>query len=263
MKQVLKFATTLCAVAVMAASFAGNAAAEKLRIATEGAYPPFNFTDSAGNLGGFDVEIAQALCAQMKADCEIVAQDWDGIIPGLLAKKYDAIVASMSITEERKKSVAFTNKYYETPARFVAPKGSFADFSKDKLKGKVVGVQSSTIHSNYIEDNLKDVVEIRYYDTQEQANLDLVAGRVDLLLADSVVLDESLLKTPDGEGFEFVGPSLTGKDWAGFGEGVGIAVRKEDTALLDKLNKAIKAIRENGEYLTIEHKYFDFDIYGG
>ncbi|MBV6631698.1 MAG: ABC transporter substrate-binding protein [Alphaproteobacteria bacterium] len=268
MKKFLTIAVAGVTAAVMAFSMAGDAAArDKIRIATEGAYPPFNMKDTAGNLIGFDVEIANAMCRYLKVECEIVAQDWDGIIPALLANKYDAIIASMSITEERKKRVAFTDKYYQTPARFVVEDGAIADFDLDGMKaamdGKVVGVQSSTIHANFLEDNLDGVVEIRYYDTQEQANLDLAAGRVDALLADSIVLDESFLKTPDGEGYGMVGPALDGKVWAGFGEGVGVAIRKEDQDLVDMFNRAIKGIRENGEYLTIQSKYFDFDIYGG
>lgn len=264
----MKKLLTLAAAAVMAVTMVGEAAArDKITIATEGAYPPFNMTDTAGNLTGFDVEIANALCDYMKVECEIVAQDWDGIIPALLAHKYDAIVASMSITEERKKSVAFTDKYYETPARFVVPDGAMEEFDvdgmKDAMDGKIVGVQASTIHSNFLEDNLGDAIDIRYYDTQEQANLDLAAGRVDALLADSIVLDESFLKTPEGEGYGFVGPALDGSVWAGFGEGVGIAVRKEDEDLVKMFNEAIKGIRENSEYMNIQQKYFDFDIYGG
>ncbi|MEO0391786.1 MAG: ABC transporter substrate-binding protein [Pseudomonadota bacterium] len=264
----MKKLLTLAAAALVAVTMTGEAMArDKIVIATEGAYPPFNMTDTAGNLIGFDVEIANALCAYMKVECEIVAQDWDGIIPALLANKYDAIVASMSITEERKKRVAFSDKYYQTPARFVVADGALGDFDvdgmADAMDGKVVGVQSSTIHANFLEDNLADQVEIRYYDTQEQANLDLAAGRVDALLADSIVLDESLLKTPEGQGYGFVGPALDGKTWAGFGEGVGIAVRKEDQDLVEMFNKAIQGIRENGDYLNIQQKYFDFDIYGG
>ncbi len=264
----MKKLLTMAAAAVMAVTMFGEAAArDKIVIATEGAYPPFNMTDTAGNLVGFDVEIANALCAYMEVECEIVAQDWDGIIPALLANKYDAIVASMSITEERKERVAFSDKYYQTPARFVVADGSLAEFDvagmAAAMDGKVVGVQASTIHANFLEDNLADAVEIRYYDTQEQANLDLAAGRVDALLADSIVLDESFLKTPEGAGYGFVGPALDGKVWSGFGEGVGIAVRKEDQDLVEMFNEAIKGIRENGEYLNIQQKYFNFDIYGG
>jgi arginine/ornithine transport system substrate-binding protein len=238
----------------------GAMAGKDVKIATEGAYPPFNFVDTEGKLQGFDVDIANALCEKMQAKCEVVAQAWDGIIPGLLEKKYDAIVASMSITEERKQKVDFTGKYYQTPAKFVTKKGAGIDISKDGLKGKTIGVQVSTIHENFVRDNFGDVATIKTYDTQENANLDLAAGRLDAILADSVALDEGFLKTDAGKDFEFVGPDFTDKKW--FGEGAGIAVRKEDPQLRDALNAAIDAIRQDGTYKKLNDKYFKFDIYG-
>ncbi len=233
---------------------------KKIRIGVEGAYPPFSEVGPDGKLKGFDIDIAMALCAKIGAECELIQQDWDGIIPALLAKKYDAIVASMSITEERKKRVDFTDKYYQTPARFVRKKGSGIEITKEGLKGKKVGVQRATIHDNYLTDNYGDTVEIVRYGTQDEANLDMLAGRVDLLLADSVALLDGFLKTDKGKDYEFVGPELRDKKW--FGEGAGIAVRKEDTDLRELFNKAIKAIRADGTYDKIAKKYFDFDIYG-
>jgi arginine/ornithine transport system substrate-binding protein len=196
----------------------------------------------------------------MKVECTIVAQDWDGIIPGLLAKKYDAIIASMSITDERKQKVAFSDKYYQTPARFVAKKGSGLKISKEGLKGKTVGVQRATIHANYINKNYGDVAKVKEYDTQENANLDLANGRLDAILADSQVLLDGFLKTPQGKDFEFVGPELTDPKW--FGDGVGAAVRKEDNDLREMFNKAIKQVRAEGVYKQINDKYFPFDVYG-
>lgn len=234
---------------------------KKIKIATEGAYPPFNEVGPDGKLKGFDIDIALALCEKLGAECELVQQDWDGIIPALLAKKYDAIVASMSITEERKKRIDFTDKYYQTPARFVRKKGSAIEITKEGLKGKKVGVQRATIHDNYLTDNYGDSVEIVRYGTQDEANLDMLAGRVDLLLADSIALLEGFLKTDKGKDYEFVGPELRDKRW--FGEGAGIAVRKEDTDLKEALNKALAAIRADGTYEKIMRRYFDFDIYGG
>ncbi|WP_375593480.1 ABC transporter substrate-binding protein [Algihabitans albus] len=254
------------------------ASAETVRIGTEGAYPPFNFMDENGQLQGFDVDIAQALCEAAEFECEFIIQDWDGIIPGLLAEKYDAIVASMSITEERKQVVDFTNKYYQTPAKFVQRKGAghviaegvSADetignvdeitFDTDGLDGVVVGVQSATIHEAFLQDNFGDLVEIRSYGSQEEANLDMAAGRVDLLLADSIVLDESFLQTDDGADYEFVGPGFTDARW--FGTGVGVAVRQEDDALREAFNAAIEKIRADGTYQQIADQYFDFDVYG-
>ncbi len=250
------------AVAALAAGLAAGLAQAKewktIRIGTEGAYPPFNYKDSAGNLKGFDVDIAQALCDKLKVKCVFVAQDWDGIIPGLLAKKYDAIVASMSITAERKKKVDFTDKYYSSPATFVAPKNSpVSDISPEAMKGKTIGAQASTIHSNYLEDNYKGS-RLKFYKTQDEVNADLAAGRLDAQLADKLVLFE-WLKTKDGQCCKFVGPAIKDPRW--FGEGAGIAVRKEDTDLKAMLNKALKEILADGTYEKINKKYFPFSIY--
>lgn len=253
----------LLAAAAALALVAGAADAkewDKVKIGVEGAYPPFSEVSPDGQLKGFDIDIAKALCEEIKAECEMMQQDWDGIIPGLLAKKYDMIVASMSITEERKKAVDFTEKYYHTPARFVAEKGAGIEISTEGLAGKKVGVQRATIHDSFLTDNYGSEVEIVRYGTQDEANLDLIAGRVDLVLADTVALNDGLLKTEDGADYEFVGPSFTDRKW--FGDGAGIAVRKNDTDLKEKLNTAIERIRENGKYEEIRAKYFDFDVYG-
>ncbi|MBN1225893.1 MAG: ABC transporter substrate-binding protein [Deltaproteobacteria bacterium] len=233
---------------------------DKVRIGTEGAYPPFNYVDKDGNLQGFDIDIAKALCKEMGVKYEFVVQDWDGIIPGLLAKKYDAIVASMSITEERKQKVDFTDKYYLTPARFVAKKGVNIEISKEGLKGKTVGVQRATIHENFLRDNFGETVNIKSYATQDEANMDLISGRVDLVIADATVLLGGFLDTDAGADCEFVGPGFTDKKW--FGEGIGIALRKDDDTLRKMFNKAIQGIREKGIYQKVNAKYFDFDVYG-
>jgi arginine/ornithine transport system substrate-binding protein len=248
---------------VMATLASGVADAKewtKVRFGVEGAYPPFSETTPSGELKGFDIDIANALCKQMKVECQLVQQDWDGIIPALLARKYDAIIASMSVTEERKQKVDFTKKYYQTPARFVRKKGSGLEINADSLKGKKVGVQRATIHDSFLTDNYGSQVEVVRYGTQDEANLDLVAGRVDLLLADTVALSEGFLKSEDGKGYEFTGPSFSDPKW--FGEGAGIAIRKDDTDLKTKLNAAIDAIRADGTWESIRKKYFDFDIYG-
>ena len=232
----------------------------KVRIGVEGAYPPFSYVTPGGELAGFDIDIAKALGEAMGAEVTLIPQDWDGIIPALLAKKYDAIIASMSITEERKQKVAFTNKYYQTPAKFIAKKGTIGEFSKDTIKGKQVGVQRATIHDRYLTDNYGSDVEIKRYGTQDEAYLDLTAGRVDLLLADSVALSDGFLKKPEGADYEFVGPDLSDPKW--FGDGAGIAIRKEDKDLVEKFNMAIEKIRGDGTYKTIQDKYFDFNVYG-
>lgn len=244
---------------LLCASGWASAETMKIRMGTEGAYPPFNLIDKNGQLAGFDIDIGNALCEAMQAECEWVTSDWDGIIPALLAKKFDTIIASMSITEERKEKVAFSAKYYTTPVRFARAKGTDFEVSEQALKGKVVGVQSSTVSENFLRGRYGDIVEVRTYGTQDEANLDLLSGRVDLLLGDAFVLGE-FLKSESGQQVEFVGPGFT--DTKYLGEGIGIAVRKEDTLLLEKLNQAIKQIREDGTYARINAKYFDFDVYG-
>jgi lysine-arginine-ornithine-binding protein len=260
----MRFVIGLAAAAVALATAAMPVAAKEwktIRIGTEGAYPPFNFQDSNKELQGFDIDVAKALCDKMKAKCEFMAQDWDGIIPALKAKKYDAIVASMSITEERKKQVDFTDKYYQTPARFATKKvGGFSAVTPEALKGKTVGAQSSTIHANYLEDLYKSKgVTVKLYGTQDEANADLAAGRLDGVLADSVVLYEWLEKGDAGKCCQFVGPDI--KDVKYFGEGAGIAVRKEDKDLKQQFNKALAEIIKDGTYEKLNKKYFPFSIY--
>ena len=228
-------------------------AADKLKIGTEGAYPPFNLIDASGKVGGFDVEIAQALCAKMGAECEVVTSDWDGIIPALNAKKFDFLAASMSITEERKQAVDFTDAYYTNKLQFIAPKSSDLKTDKASLKGKVIGAQRATIAGTWLEDNLADTVEIKLYDTQENAYLDLSSGRLDGVLADKFVNWE-WLKSDAGKDFEFKGEPVFDNDK------IAIAVRKGDP-LREKLNTALKAIVEDGTYKQINDKYFPFSIY--
>ncbi len=239
--------------------FAGPAAAQQktIKLGTEGAYKPFNYIDASGKVQGFDIEIGNALCAKMNAKCEWVTQDWDGIIPALLVKKFDAIIASMSITEERKKSVDFTERYYFTPAQFIAKKGVTFTATPEGLKGKTVGVQRATIHENYLEQKLKGVVTVKHYDTQENANLDLAAGRLDAVLADSTVLLD-FLNSPEGKDFANLGAPIV--DPSIFGVGAGIAVRKGDNDLREAFNRALKEITDDGTYKKINDKYFPFSI---
>ncbi|MDP3479889.1 MAG: ABC transporter substrate-binding protein [Desulfoprunum sp.] len=233
---------------------------KKVRVAIEGAYPPFSQITPEGKLIGFDVDIAMALCKAMGAEPVLVTQDWDGMIPGLLAKKYDTIIASMSITEERLQKVDFSKKYYQTPARFMAKKGLFTAFSKDALKGKTVGVQRETVHDKYLTDVYGKDVVIKRYGSLDEAYLDVDAGRLDILMADSVALMDGFLSKEKGKSYEFVGPDMVDPKW--FGPGIGAALRKEDTDLKAKLNAAIDKIRADGTYDKIQKKYFNFDVYG-
>lgn len=246
------------AAAMIVLGAAGAEAQEKLRLGTEGAYPPFNYFDSAGNVIGFDVEIGLALCEKMGVECEIIAQDWDGIIPGLQANRYDFIIASMFITEERKQQVAFTDPYYKAAMTHVAPKDSgLTELTNDTLSGMAIGAQSGTTQANFVQAQYPDA-DIRLYPTQDEVNLDMASGRIDLQVGDMLPLLD-FLATDDGQCCEMVGEPIT--DPAFVGEGVGIAVRQEDTELVSRLNEALQAIREDGTYQAINDKYFPIDVY--
>lgn len=249
-------ASAAIAAAVTMTAGAASAQGAKIKIGTEGAYPPFNSLTADGKLVGFDVDVANALCAQMQAECELVTQDWDGIIPALQAGKFDAIVASMSITEERKKQVAFTDKYYTTPLAVVALKDSdLTSTEPAALTGKTVGAQASTTQSIYAQDFYTPAgADVKQYPTQEEAVQDMLNGRLDAIISDKFVLVD-WMKSSSNDCCKLVG------DVAGTETETGIAVRLDDNALREKLNAAIAAIVADGTYKTIQAKYFDFDIY--
>lgn len=222
------------------------AAALNIKIATEGAYKPFNYVDANGKLAGFDVEIANALCAKMNANCEIVAQDWDGIIPGLMAKKYDAIIAGMSITKERSQVVDFTEPYFLNSLVFIGKKDATIDTSN--LTKQNIGAQRSTVAAQHLEDNLAKTNTIKLYDSQENAYLDLKAGRATMMLSDKVpALD--WLKTEDGSTFEIKGDQIDIDDK------LAIAVRKNED-LKERFNTALADIKSDGTFQQISDKYF-------
>ncbi|WP_223443207.1 MULTISPECIES: ABC transporter substrate-binding protein [Pseudomonas] len=241
----------LAAAATLA--FSAGAMAETLKMGIEAAYPPFNNKDASGNVVGFDKEIGDALCAKMKVECTVVTSDWDGIIPALNAKKFDFLISSMSITDERKQAVDFTDPYYSNKLQFIAKKD--IDFKTDKaaLKGKIIGAQRATLAGTFLEDNYGDDITIKLYDTQENAYLDLTSGRLDGILADKYVNYE-WLKSDAGRSYEFKGDPVEESDK------IGIAVRKGD-AIRAKLNTALKEIVADGTYKKINDKYFPFSIY--
>jgi lysine-arginine-ornithine-binding protein len=234
-------------------------ASDTLRVATEGTYPPWSFKDSSGNLQGFDVDIANALCAQMKMKCQIVAQQWDGIIPGLQANRYDAIVASMSTTPARRKQVLFTNKYKDTTSSFIVAKDSgIKDISPAGLKGKRIGVQRGSSQHQWLTGNGYDkTATLVLYDDTRQPELDLVAGRVDAIIGNKATFYSDFFKRPESKDFTFVGPELKG---GVLGDGNAIAVRLDDTELCNRLNTALEAIIKNGTYDQIRKKYFPFPL---
>jgi lysine-arginine-ornithine-binding protein len=231
----------------------------EVRIATEAAYPPFAYKTETGELAGFDIDFTNAICQQMKVRCEIVEQDWDGLIPALLVKKYDAIIASMSITEKRKKQVDFTERYYRDPARFFARKDAGLEDTNEGLAGKAVGVLRGTTHQEYLETYFPDV-DLRLYPTQEEVHLDLTSGRLDAAVANGIATEFGFLESDAGKDYAFFGGSHF--DPAIHGEGTGIALRQEDDDLREMFNEAIEEMRANGAYKAINDKYFSFDIYG-
>ena len=240
--------------ATLALSAGAASAQDKIRIGTEGAYPPFNNLTSDGKLEGFDIDIARALCDEMKAECTFVTQDWDGIIPALQANKFDAIVASMSITDERKQQVDFTNPYYTNSLIVMAPKDSaIAAPTPEALAGKVIGAQGGTVGADYVSEHFKDS-ELKPYPTQQELYLDIGTGRVDAAIGDVGVMG-AFLKSQDGACCKQIGDAFYKEDK------IAIAVRKGDKDLTDKLNAAIAAIRANGAYKQISEKYFGTDIF--
>ena len=240
--------------------FAGMTAhAETVRIGTEGAYPPFNYIAADGTLSGFDIDIANALCAEMKVTCEFVTSDWDGIIPSLMAGKYDAIIASMSITEERKKMVDFTGRYYSArPALAVRKDSTLPEtITPEALNGVPLGTQAGTIHSQYADKFFPESLRADYPSADEY-KLDLESGRVDAVIDDSFVL-MNWVNSEAGACCKIL--TTLEPDPAINGEGVGIAVRLGEDDLRERLSNAILAIRANGKYDEIRKKYFSFDIY--
>ena len=254
----------------------GNVSAEKIKIGTEGAYPPWNSKDASGNLIGFEVELAQELCAIMKYECTIVEQDWDGMIPALLMRKFDAIMAGMSITAERQKTITFSQGYADEVAQLAVMKGSDlegmdtpsginlsiggSDVKKalatitGALAGKTVCVQTATIHQNFLDSGDVGKVNVRTYKTQDEVNLDLASGRCDAALAAAVAFSDYAEKS--GKPVVLTGPTFSG---GAFGNGVGVGIRKDDTELLKKFNAAINKARKNGDISRIAIKWFGFD----
>ena len=277
------FKSFLSTIAVLAILFS-NAQAGSVKIGTEGAYPPWNAKDESGKLIGFEVELANWLCIYMKADCTIVEQDWDGMIPGLIMRKYDAIMAGMSITGERMKVINFSQGYADEVAQLAVMKGSSlegmdtpsginlslggSDVNKalktltGALAGKTVCVQTATIHQNFLDSGDVGAVNVRTYKTQDEVNLDLASGRCDVALAAAVAFTDYAEKS--GKSLVLVGPTFSG---GAFGNGVGVGIRqggddtigKRDSELLKSFNKAIDEARKDGVISKLAIKHFGFD----
>lgn len=235
--------------AALMAGFAITAnAAETLRFGMEASYPPFESIGPDNKVQGFDVDLANALCKEMQVTCEFVNQSFDSLIPSLKFKRIDAVISGMDITPERAKQVAFTKPYYDNSALFVAQKGKIADI--DALNGKRVGTQNGTTHQKYMADKYK-AITVSPYDSYQNAILDLKNGRLDAVFGDTAVVNEWLKQNDE---LSAVGEKITDADY--FGTGLGIAVRSNEKERLEKLNKALDSIRENGTYESIYQKWF-------
>jgi polar amino acid transport system substrate-binding protein len=237
------------------------AAQDVLRIGVSSGYPPFDVLEPDGTLSGFDIDIANLLCAEMDMTCEFVDIDWDGIIPALQANRFDAIVSSMGITEDRMKQVDFTDRYYYSASALIAPVDTeIATADAAGTAGKSVGVQRATSHECYVQKLFPDA-DMRQYQTSEEAYLDLQSGRVDAVLVDTIP-GEEWLKSDEEIAADYAMVANDLYDFPCFGDGIGIAVRKGEDELREGLNAAIKAIRASGAYQEISMSYFGRDIYG-
>ncbi|WVT73716.1 transporter substrate-binding domain-containing protein [Sinorhizobium chiapasense] len=259
MKKALKVLAVTAAIAV-SGGVAASAEALKVGVAAE-PYPPFTAPDASGKWEGWEVEFMNAMCAEAQLECVLTPVAWDGIIPALTSKKIDMIISSMSITDERLKTIDFSDKYYNTPTGIIGTKGEDIKPTPEGLNGKTLGVQVSTVHQAYAAKHFAPAgVEVKEYQTQDEANNDLAAGRLDAVQADAIALKAFLATDQGKECCDYKGD--VAEDVAVIGPGVGVGLRKGETELKDKVNTAIKAIRDNGTYDTFSKKYFDFDIYG-
>jgi polar amino acid transport system substrate-binding protein len=252
---------TICLSVVLGlAATAAQAEQVKLGIAAE-PYPPFTSPDASGNWQGWEIDFAKAVCEEAELDCVVTPVAWDGIIPALTSNKIDMIVGSMSITPERQQTIDFSDKYYNTPTIVIGAKDLEFEATPEGLSDKTLGVQVATIHQVYANKHFAPAgATIREYQTQDEANNDLAAGRLDAVQADSIAL-KAFLKTEAGQACcEEKG--VVAADVEVLGPGVGIGLRKGDTELKEKLNAAIKEVRANGTYAEISKKYFDFDPWG-
>jgi polar amino acid transport system substrate-binding protein len=255
----MKTTTCLAAGAVLLLSAAGAAAEMRFGIMNE-AYPPFFTKDAAGKWVGWEIELMDAICAEMKETCSVVDMSWDGLIPGLQSRKFDVIWSSMSITDERKKTIAFTDRYYNTPSKLIGAQDGKTGTTVEAVTGKTIGIQVSTIQSDYYQKYYAGAASEKTYATLDEAFQDLAVGRIDYVFGDSIPL-MTFLQSDFGKGC-CADKGNVKDDLAVLGLGIGGGLRKEDTELLAKLNAAIAAVRASGKYAEISKKYFDFDPYG-
>lgn len=258
----MKALLATAALALVLGLGAGSASAQSIKVGmAPEPYPPFASPDASGKWSGWEMDMIDALCTEAKLQCEVTMTAWDGLIPALNSKKIDAIINSMSITDERKKSIDFSDKYYNTPTGIIGSKDAKFDATPEGLKGKIIGVQVSTVHEAYAKKHFgATAAEIKIYQTQDEAQADLAAGRIDAVQADSLSLNTYLATDAGKACCDMKGD--VAEDLEVLGPGVGVGLRQGDTKLKGKFNAAIKGIRDNGKYAEITKKYFDFDIYG-
>lgn len=240
---------------------AATASAASIRIGVSGNYPPLSYVDINNRLEGFEIDVAKALCAQMKASCEFVRADWNDLMPALLANRFDAIMASISITASRKEIIDFSKHYYQTPTSFTVRKASnIRDTSPKAMAGRLIGVTAGTIHERYITDMyVPSGAKLKTYNTQQEAQLELERGRLDAVLTDKVGIYEWLANGAGGKCCDYAGEDVTDPKY--IGEGVGIGLRKGDESLKARFNAAIDAIVADGTYRKINDKHFPFSVY--
>ncbi|WP_296034663.1 transporter substrate-binding domain-containing protein [uncultured Agrobacterium sp.] len=255
----MKFVASMLAGMAFALSAFSASAEVRFGVMNE-SYPPFFAQDASGKWQGWEIDLMDAVCAEMKEKCSIVALSWDGLIPALESKKFDVIWSSMSNTAERQKVIDFTDKYYNTPAKLIGAKDGKPGTTAEDVKGKTIGIQVATIQSAYYAKYFKDVADEKTYQTLDEAFQDLAAGRIDYVFGDSLVLND-FLKTDTGKDC-CADAGNVADDPEILGRGVSGGVRKDDQELKQKLNTALAAVRASGKYDEITKKYFSFDIYG-
>ena len=246
------------------AALATQVCARDLRVGSECTYPPFNYKDANGELLGFDIDVAREVVKRIGADVSFVCQPFDSLIPGLLAGKFDLLAASMSITDERKKSIDFSIPYRSSTARFIGADDSDAKPLTDDgqpnpagMEGKTIAIQRSSTYESYMRDKFPSAT-VQLYDTVDNMLLDLTSKRVDLVFAGPIKLANDFLDKPRGKGYKFIGPEIN--DVKYFGPGVGIVMRKDDAGLRDEVDKAMKALIDDGTFKTINDKYWSFSV---
>jgi len=252
MKAIL--AAAFCLLALMPPAQAGD---PPLRMGVEGAYPPFNFVDSAGKVEGFDVDIGEALCARLARQCEWVVVPWDGLIPALQAGKFDVLMSSMTITAERSRQVLFTKPYYFSYGMMIANKGSGLTFTTEGLKGHTVGVQAATTHEAWLRDKFGDAIELHAYPSSDDMFLDFQNGRLDAVFAEAPAMVPWMEANGGVKAYEQIGGNITDP---ALGTEIGIAVRKDDTELVTRLNAALDGIVADKTFAMIAKKYFSFQL---